>query len=341
MIRLTQNPTLKIALFAINLALLLILPLAAEAFGQPEPLKPVAISEPGRNVDSMAVWLAPNITDSLILLTEKSGGQIMVFKADKTATLIKRFGELKRPNAVAIVPKVKVGNRVLDLAFVTERDGDIVSVFSIPDFEKVGEFASEVHQPMGIAVYRNNRDILAFVVSKRATGDEKVIRFRVRTEGGKVSGIRELHFGKELTPNQETVFVDDKRRLVFVADETARNIKVYKLNGSYIRTFGDGAFQAQVEGIAIVRCRKTDYLIASDQRETTEFEIFDLKDYSHVGTVVTTAKHTDGIAVSQAKLRDFPNGIFIAQSDPDGSGGLQAELYDLKYFLERAGITCR
>ncbi len=311
------------------------------ANGQTLPLQPVAVTEAGRNVDSMAVWIAPQKSDSLVLLTEKAGGQVMVFKTDKTAALVKRFGEMKRPNAVAIVPKVKVAGKKIDLAFVTERDGNLVSVYSIPDFAKVGEFAQEVSQPMGISLYRNKNELFAYVVAKKATGNDKVIRFKITQIEGKVIGVEDLKFGKELTPNQETVFVDDKRKLVFVADETAQNIKVYDLNGNWQRTFGDGAFQAQVEGITIARCRKTDFLIASDQRDTTEFEIFDLKDFQHLGTVITTANRTDGIALTQSKLKDFPNGLFISQSDPDGTGGRQAEFFDFKAFLAKANLKCR
>ena len=162
-----------------------------------------------------------------------------------------------------------------------------------------------------------------------------------KSKDGKLAGVHEMKFGKELTPNQETVYVDEKRKLVFVADETAKNIKVYDLDGNLKTTFGDGPFQAQVEGIAIARCRKTDYLIASDQLDTTEFEIFDLNDYRHVGTVVTTASRTDGIALTQAKLKDFPNGLFIAQSDPEGTGGRQAEFFDLKAIFGKVNVQCR
>lgn len=305
------------------------------------PLQPVAVSEAGRNVDSMAVWIAPKIADSLVLVTEKAGGQLMVLKADKTATLVKRFGDMKRPNAIVIVPSVRFGRKNRDLAFVTERDANLVSVYSLPDLEKVGEFANDVPAPMGISIYRHKNELLAFVVAKRAEGNDKVVRFRLVEKDGKLSGVHETQFGKELTPNQETVYVDEKRKLVFVADETAQNIKIYDLNGNLQKSFGDGVFQAQVEGIAVVRCKKTDYLIASDQLDTTEFEIFDLKDLRHVGMVVTAAKHTDGIAVNQSKLKDFPNGIFISQSDPEGTGGRQAEFYDLKAFFAKANLICR
>lgn len=321
--------------------LVLFFVLLTAIYGQNEPLKPVAVTIEGRNVDSMAFWIAPRKAESLVLLTEKAGNEVMVFRPNKQAEFVRRFGEFKRPNAIVVVQKIKLGGKKMDLAFITERDANKVSVYSIPNFEKVGEFAQDVPQPMGISIYRNKNNLQAFVVAKRAEGNEKVIRFRIMEENGKIAGVREISFGAELTPNQETVFVDSKTRTVFVADETAKNIKVYNLDGVLQKTFGDSIFQAQVEGIAIAECGKRRILIAADQLDITEFEVFDLNGFKHLGTVVTTASRTDGIALTQVRLPDFPKGLFIAQTDPDDTGGLRAEFYDLGEFLRRVQIICK
>jgi hypothetical protein len=194
---------------------------------------------------------------------------------------------------------------------------------------------------MGISVYRRGRDLIAFVIAKRAEGNDKIIRFRVTEVKGKIVGIREKEFGKELTPNQETIYVDPKTKRVYAADETARNIKIYDLDGNWQKTFGDGVFQAQVEGISIADCRGKRYLIASDQREINEFEIFELPNLQHRGTVITTSSRTDGISLTTEKLPDFPKGLFIAQTDPDDTGGLRAEFFDLREFFAEAKLVCR
>jgi 3-phytase len=315
--------------------------MAAISSGQNEPLKPDVVTLEGRNVDSMAFWIAPRRSDSLVLVTEKAGNEVMVFRANAKAEFVRRFGEFQRPNAIDVVQKVKLGKKKMDLAFITERDANKVSVYSLPQFENVGEFAQDVSQPMGISIYRKKNDLRAFVVAKRAEGNEKVIRFRITDENGKIGGIREVSFGAELEPNQETVFVDSKTASVYVADENARNIKIYNLDGMLQKTFGDGIFQAQVEGIALAECRDRRLLIATDQLDVSEFEIFDLRDHKHLGTVKTTASRTDGIALTQARLPDFKNGLFVAQTDPDNTGGLRAEFYDLQKFFEKAGVRCR
>jgi 3-phytase len=321
---------------------LLLLLFAVSTMAQTAPLEPIAKTIDGRNVDSLAVWIAPKKSDSLVLLTEKEGGQVMVFKADKNATFVRRFGEMKRPNAVVVVHKAKLGKRKLDLVFVTERDANKVSVFSAPNFEKLGEFAHDVQQPMGISLYqRGKNDLVAFIVPKRAEGNDKVLRYKITEENGKIIGIREKEFGKEITPEQETVYVDAKTKLVYVADENARNIKIYDVDGNLQKTIGDGIFQAQVEGIAIAECKGKRYLIASDQLPVTEFEIFELPNFEHRGTVVTSARITDGIALTTQKLPDFPKGLFLAQTDPSDTGGLRAEFFDLNGIFGKVNIKCR
>jgi 3-phytase len=322
-------------------AVFLICAYAISALSQSEPLRPVTATIDGRNVDSMAFWIAPKKAESLLLLTEKAGNEVMVFRTNRQAQFVRRFGEFKRPNAIVVVRDVRFGKRKMDLAFITERDANKVSVYSVPSFEKVGEFAQDVPQPMGISIYRGKSGLQAFVVAKRAEGNDKVIRFRITEQNGSIGGVREITFGSELTPNQETVFVDSKTRMVYVADETAKNIKIYDLDGKLRKTIGDGIFQAQVEGIALAECGKRRLLIATDQLDITEFEIFDLNGHRHLGTVVTTASRTDGIALTQTRLPDFPNGLFVAQTDPDDTGGLRAEFYDLGEFFKRANIVCK
>ncbi len=302
--------------------------------------KPVAVTTPGKNVDSPAIWLAPKPEESLVLLTEKGGGAVMVFKADAKATFVKRFGKMKRPNGVAILQNVALGSVKKDLAFVTDRDGNTVYVYSIPDFELVGEVAKGLKQPMGITLYHRKSDnaVFAYIVSKLAKDDEKVIRYRIAEQGGRITGAREANFGKELLTNQETVVADAERELVYVADENRHEVKVYDLNGKLVTTFGNGHFSAQVEGIALTGCGKSGFIIVTDQQSVTEFEVFDRATFKHLGTVKTNLRVTDGVALTEKALPDFPSGLFVAHSDPDNTGGRHAEFYHLDQLLAGAGV---
>jgi len=302
--------------------------------------KPVAVTIPGKNVDSPAIWIAPKPGDSLVLLTEKGGGSVMVFKADAKATFVGRFGKMKRPNGVAILQNVAIGSIKKDLAFITDRNGDIVHVYSIPDFSLLGEFARGLKQPMGITLYHRQSDnaVFAYIVSKLAKDDEKVIRYRITEQNGRIAGVREINFGKELLTNQETVVVDSDRQLVYVADENRHEVKVYDLEGKLVTTFGQGHFSAQVEGIALTGCGKSGFLIVTDQKDITEFEVFDRATFNHLGTIKTSLRITDGVALTEKGLPDFPGGLFVAHSDPDNSGGRHAEFYHLDRLLETVGL---
>jgi myo-inositol-hexaphosphate 3-phosphohydrolase len=303
--------------------------------------RPVAVSMPGRNVDSPAIWIAPKPEDSLVLLTEKGGGSVMVFKADAKATFVRRFGEFKRPNGVAVLQGAAIGSVKKDLAFVTDRDGAVVHVYSIPDFELLGVFAEGVDKPMGVSLYHRSSDgaVFAYIVSKYGKDNDKVIRFRIGEREGRITGTREVNFGRELSAGQETVTVDADRELVYVADEDRHEIKVYDLDGKYQTTVGKPHFSAQVEGIALTGCGASGFIIAVDQQSMTELEVFDRATFKHLGTIKTSLRITDGVAVTEHSLPDYPDGLFFAQSDPDGSGGRHVEFYHLKELLESVGLN--
>jgi hypothetical protein len=97
-----------------------------------------------------------------------------------------------------------------------------------------------------------------------------------------------------------------------------------------------------VEGIVISQCDSHNYVVVSDQLDFTEFEFFDHETLKHLGTVKGYAQRTDGIAVNTDPLPDFPGGLFVAQSDPDDTGGRHAEFYDFNALLNAAGLpNCR
>jgi myo-inositol-hexaphosphate 3-phosphohydrolase len=318
-----------------------LIPLFASLFAMTDVPRPVATTMPGKNVDSPAVWIAPKPEDSLVLLTEKGGGQVMVFKADARATFVRRFGRFKRPNGVAILQNAAIGSVNKDLAFVTDRDGNVIHVYSIPEFDLVGSFAEKLKQPMGISLHRRKSDyaVFAFVVRKLGNGDDKVVRYRIGERNGRITGTREINFGRELSTNQETIFVDPDRELVYVADENRQDVKVYDLDGKLVTTFGKGHFSAQVEGIALTGCGRSGFIIASDQKDVTELEVFDRATFEHLATIKTSLRVTDGIALTETPLPEFPGGLFVAHSDPDGSGGRHAEFYHLDQLLAAAGLN--
>ena len=302
-------------------------------------VKPAAITPAGENVDSPIIWHSETADQSLVLLSEKGAGNVLVFSATRNPKLIRRVAGMKRPNGLAVLTNSPF-SIAKDLVFVTDRDANAVYAYTLPEFKRVGTFAQDLKRPMGITVYsdENSANVFVFVVQKDGEGDAKVIRYRISETKGVINGVRELQFGKELTVGQETVMVDSQKKRVLVADEKARDIKIYDLNGKFLNTFGAGKFSADVEGIVVCQCDSRSYVVVSDQRDVTEFEIFDHESLKHLGTVQGHARRTDGIAVTTKALPDFPGGLFVAQSDPDDTGGRHAEYYDLNELLKAAGL---
>lgn len=196
---------------------------------------------------------------------------------------------------------------------------------------------------MGIALYPHprNKAVFAYNVQKRATGDDKIVWYQIREQNGRLTAQRDLQFGREVGAGQESVAVDIALKQVFVADESERDIKIYDLAGKFLRRFGNSVSEAQVEGIVIAACGRQGYIIASDQKDVTEFEFFDRTTLQHLGTVRGTAARTDGIALTQRKLPHFPHGLFVAQSDTESTGGRHAEFYDFGALLRFLKLQTR
>jgi hypothetical protein len=67
-------------------------------------------------------------------------------------------------------------------------------------------------------------------------------------------------------------------------------------------------------------------------------EVFDRATFQHLGTIKTALRITDGLALTEHSLPDYPDGLFVAHSDPDGSGGRHVEFYHLNQLLDNVGL---
>jgi 3-phytase len=122
----------------------------------------------------------------------------------------------------------------------------------------------------------------------------------------------------------ESIAVDPQHHRLLIADETpgASTIKVYDTNGSFTGTIIDARyFPHQSEGIALYSCDDGGgYWIVTDQApDESTFHIFDRASLVYIasfrGKIV---QHTDGVALTQQAMPNFPNGAFYAVHD-DGN----------------------
>lgn len=280
-------------------------------------------------LDSLAVWPGET-TGPLLFITGKKSDSIHLANA-VTGELLGTVGsnglgpgDLRRPNGIAVLD---------NLLFVVERDNRRIQVFSLPDFETVAIIGRGLlHRPYGIAACRIGEGIEMFVTDDyQATDDNgegraldrRVKHFRMVLGHDDVSTTLVRSFGDTSGPGiltaVESVEVDPERRLVFLCDEFAKEIKVYDFDGSFTgRVIGSGIIENDPEGIVFFTMGDRPLLLLSDQGiRATLFRIFDTETGQQAAEFVGSRKtaNTDGIALDLTPQPGFPRGLFYAVDD--------------------------
>lgn len=278
---------------------------------------------PQDNIDSPAVWRAPN-GRLWLLATAKQGDALVIYDGDRGDAVARYgregdgLGEFRRPNGIAVFG---------DLAFVVERDNRRVQVLSLslpaaplnlpgiadtrtPQLRALTAFgADRLRQPYGLWVRALSADALevivtdAYMAGKDARGDEippplqqldrRMQRYRLEL-GGAEPSVR--HFGAFGDTGAagairvpESIWGDPAHDRLLIAEEdlaTGTAVRDYTLDGRYRgRTIGLGLFKAQAEGIALWQCEDgSGYWIATDQyKDRSLFHVFDRASLRHLG----------------------------------------------------------
>ncbi len=119
----------------------------------------------------------------------------------------------------------------------------------------------------------------------------------------------------------ESVYGDPIHGRLLVAeeledDQRGRQVKVYDLEGTFTgKTFGQGIFKNQVEGIALYQVSdRAGYWIVTDQGKIENwFHVFDRESLEYRGSFSgERTLNTDGVWLSQKALPRYPHGLFYA-----------------------------
>ncbi len=301
-----------------------------------------------RNVDSPAIWHG-GPDQHWLLTTAKSTNTILINDA-VSGELIAELGtsetyaDLARPNGIAVIN---------DYMFVVERDNHRVQIFKLPSLESVGQFgSSELIWPYGIVFYEVTDDtFMVYITDDYPVADEekdlttnysnRVKHFTLSFKEGSFNAVFKGAFGDStkqgLLEVVESIAVDPENHNLVIADEQTKNLKVYDTEGNFTgKTFGDGRFTGEPEGIVLITNGASDgYWICTDQHDVTNrFMVFDRKDFRYVGAFECPAiKNTDGIAVTQSAFEPFTKGAFYAVHD-DGSIGA----IDMRSIIKALGL---
>ncbi|MGH7475298.1 MAG: phytase precursor [Longimicrobiales bacterium] len=279
------------------------------------------------NLDSPAIWHGP-AGEAWVLVTSKWRHRLEVYDGATGEHLqtVGRggagAGEFRRPNGVAVVG---------DLALVVERDNARVQVLRLPDLEPIGSFGETLRRPYGIAVLERGPDSVEVFVTDdyEAAGGgppadhelgERVKHYLVTTRGGQVSALYRGAFGDTAGAGRlgkvESLAVDADAGLLLVADEIARDVKVYDVSGTFTgQVLWQGVIENDPEGIALYACGQDEgYWIVADQHRTTNrFRVFDRRSLAPLGAFMgRTVRQTDGIALTQRPVGAMRSGSLYA-----------------------------
>lgn len=295
----------------------------------------VGAAAPEDNVDSPASWLQGG--KLMVAATAKSVDRLIVYDGDTGRRLRtvggsgSALGQLSRPNGIATVDDKYI--------FVVERDNHRVQMFALPDFRPLLVFAElDLVQPYGLWVRRRGEgyEVIVsdnYMAGEDANGDDIVPplaelgkrfrRYQVGQANGKWVAAATGHFGDTSAAGAirvaESVFGDEANDRLLIAEEdipTGTRLREYTLDGKYTgRDVGAGNYQAQAEGIALMRCKDGGgWWVASDQfDDRTVFHLFDRKTLGHAGSFVGNVTGlTDGVWLDERGDARFPQGVFYA-----------------------------
>ncbi|MGH7449244.1 MAG: hypothetical protein ACRELT_16845 [Longimicrobiales bacterium] len=292
--------------------------------------------ERASNMDSPAVWMRA-AGQTWLIATGKSSNRLHVYDA-ATGAAIRTVGGagttaggFRRPNGIAVTG---------DLMLIVERDNARVQVLRLPAFEPIAIFGEGIlRRPYGIAVLEHDsteldvyvtddyRESLGRTPDDRELG-ERVKRFRVSTGSGRTVAAYLGSFGDTVGNGRlrtvESIAVDAGAGIVLVADEEARDVKVYRLNGSFTgRALWNDILRHEPEGIALYTCgAEGGYWIVADQHRTdNRFLVFDRRSFEPLGAFTgSTVRNTDGIALIQERVGSMTAGALYAAHNDRGVG---------------------
>ena len=270
---------------------------------------------------SVAVWIAPNPNESILFSSDKSRDTIEMHDPVNNVFL-GRFGstgtddgELNHPLGLAVAYEVTTTGGIRDVLFVVEKNNGRVSMFSLPDTSFLGHFGTnEIDEPRGIALRWNGSQLQAWITEISGVTD-KVFIYNISAGGSGLQGT--FNFVFDTPALLEYLVIDSTNQRAYICDEDSSEVMVYSLTGTPIQTFGKGFFTDDPKGIVLFdNGNGNGFIIVTDEDASpVEFEIFDRKTYTHLGSFSGTTLFSQGSFLLQAPLPNLPNGAFFAPHD--------------------------
>lgn len=303
----------------------------------PNTVQATVITEKVKHdTDDPAIWINPtDPSKSLIIGTDKDkDGALYAF--DLAGKVVKRVGDIHRPNNVDIAYGFLLNGKKVDIAVTTEREANKLRIFSLPDLQPIDDggidvFVGEIERdPMGIALYTRPTDGAIFAIAGRKTGpkDGYLSQYQLKDNGkGTITGELVRKFGKYSGKKEiEAIAVDNELGFVYYSDEQI-GVRKYLAdpaakNNQELALFAKTGFSVDHEGIAIYKTGpQTGYLLISNQGSQS-FMVYPREgsnnnpnQYDLITEFPVSAIETDGADATNVNLGPkYPKGIFVAMS---------------------------
>ena len=300
--------------------------------------------------DDPAIWIHPtDPSRSSIIGTMKvaaPAGAIVVYGVD--GQVRQTIAGINRPNNVDVEYGFRFRGRLIDIAVATERlsrqlrvfeidrsDGHLIDLGGVPVLQ---DQQGESGAPMGIALYRRERDGEVFAIVAPKTGPREGYLWQYRLDAGDTgvmaTFVRRLGTFSASTVREENeieaVAVDDALGYVYYADE-ADGIHKWHADPDQpdasreLAHFARGGFRGDREGIAIYALPDaTGYIVCTDQLDgNSEYHVYRRegepgKPHDHSREIIVVrggADATDGLDISSRSLGPaLPHGVMIAMN---------------------------
>lgn len=290
--------------------------------------------------DDPAIWLHPtDAAQSFVLGTDKgdTNGGLYVFDLNGRIDRARSVTPLMRMNNVDIAQDVAMTGGRMDVAVATERNRQMIRVFSLPDMRPIDGGGIVVFDgdttraPMGVSLYRRPSDGALFAIVGGKTGPTDgtyLWQYRLDTDAeGVVRGTKVRAFGaysgrKEI----EAITVDDALGYVYYSDEQVGVRKYFAepdSGNAELALFGTDGFADDHEGIAIYeRDAGTGYIVVSDQG-ANRIQVFAREgtaanphEHTRLAVIPVRASETDGLEITSRAVGDrYPSGMLVMMSN--------------------------
>ncbi|MDX3885063.1 MAG: phytase [Sphingomonas sp.] len=296
----------------------------------PAALETVVTTNPRVDADDPALWADPrDPARAVIFATDKTDG-LYVHDMDGRVRQFLRSGPLDN---VDVRDGFRVGGKdyVLVAAMERKRFGIMTFLFDPDTLEtrSYGFIPTDMGEPYGSCMGKRGGDF--YVVANNKAGGI----FQYRITAGPSGPVATLERRMKVATQPEGCVVDEKADTLYLGEE---DVAIWRFDfdprGSADPmqvAVADGIrLTADIEGLAILRDRGVDYLIASSQGDAT-FPVWRIEGANHVyvgrfaveGGAIDAVTGTDGIDAWSGPIGPFPEGAIAMHDTADGDGPQQ------------------